>query len=524
MKPLLILLLAMLVAAVPATTRARSLTVGVAVDTQTLDPHASTETNTLSTIMNIYEALVRRDRDLHIEPGLATEWRLVEPTRWRFKLRQGVVFQDGAPLTVDDVVFSLQRAQSETSDARPAVRAIDRIEPVDAATFDIVTRSPDPILLSELCNFYVMSKAWTLANHAETPFSLTRNVGTENFATRHADGTGPFMLSQFSTGERVTLVRNPRWWDKATNDLTEVNFLPIVSDATRVAALLSGNVDLINPVPEQAAAQIAANPAFRIVRGPRPAVMYLGMDQHSDRLKYGDAGDRNPFKDVHVRRAMMAAIDEAALRTVVMRGAAIEAGSMIPSGVDGFRPEMAVHPKPDIARARQLMADAGYADGFGVTLDCTNDQYPSDEQVCTALAPMLARIGIRVTQHVESRARFFPQVTSGDTSFYLMAWYAPTFDAHHILWNTLQTKTATNGLWNAPGFSDPQLNSLIDRISAEMDPKARNQFIADANAIERDKMVYIPLYQLTLAWAERAGVDVVQRPDNRLDLRYVTLH
>lgn len=498
----------------PGMAAARSFTVAQAVEVQTFDPHGTTETNTLGVIMNVYEALVRRDRNMQVEAGLATAWQIVEPTRWRFTLRQGVVFQDGSLLTIEDVIFSLKRAQADTSDARPAVRSIDRIEKIDDTTFDIVTKAPNPVLLAEICNFYIMSKSWSEANQATSPYTPTRSAGTENFATRHANGTGPYSLVSYEAGQQVKLERNARWWDKPTNDLTEVTFTPIGSDATRLAALLSGGADLINPIPEQATAQVSGNPAFRVVRGARPAVMYLGLNE---------AGD-HPFRDLRVRQAMYAAIDDAALRRVVMRGSALPAGSMIPDGVEGFAPDMAKHPIPDLAQARKLMQEAGQAQGFDVTLDCTNDQYPQDEAVCTALGPMLARIGIRVTAHPESRSRFFPRITGGDTRFYLMAWYAPTFDAHHILWNTMQTKAGGNGSWNATGWSNKDLDGLVDKIGVEMDPSARRGLIAQANKIERDNMVYLPLYQLTLAWGTRAGVDVVLRPDNRLDLRFVTVH
>ena len=513
---------AILSLAPPGPAAARPLNVAVAVATQTMDPHGTTETNTLGVIMNVYEGLVRRGRDMAIEPALATRWELVEPTRWRFHLRPGVRFHDGTPLTVEDVAFSLRRAQSETSDARPAVRAVARLEPVDENTFDLVTAAPAPVLLSELGNFYVMSRRWTEANNAGQPFTPTRGLGVENFATRNANGTGPFRLRAYEAGQQVRLERNPDWWDRPANDVTEVAFTPIASDATRIAALLAGDVDLINPMPEQAAAQIAANPALRVIRGPRPAVMFLGMNGGGDRLRYGEAAG-NPFRDVRVRRAVYAAIDDAALRRVAMRGAALPAGSMIPEGVEGFQSGMAAHPPADLAAARRLMAEAGYADGFAVTLDCTNDQYPGDETVCTALAPMLARIGIRVSPRPESRARFFPRITGGDTSLYLMAWYAPTFDAHHILWNTMQTKAGPNGSWNATGWSNPAFDALVDRIAVEMEPARRRDLIAEADRIERDDAVYAPLYQLTLAWAARANIDAVQRPDNRLDLRFVSV-
>ena len=516
---LLLTLLLTLLLALPAA--AAELRVGNAVDTATVDPHGSTETNTLGTILNIYESLVRRGPNLTIEPGLAESWELVSPTRWRFHLRT-TNFQDGTKFTADDVVFSVRRARESTSEARPAVRTIATAEAVAPDTIELTTTVPDPILLSELCNFFIMSRAWAEAHGSSSAYSPTRNAGTENWATRHANGTGPYILDAYETGVRVALKRNPAWWDPQGGNVDTASILTIGNDATRIAALLSGSIDVIIPVPEQAAGAMTQR-GLQVLRGRRLAVMFLGMDMARPKLLYADGTDRNPFADVRVRRAVALAIDDVALREVVVRGAVLPAGSMIPEGVEGFAPGMDRHTPADPARARDLMREAGYPDGFGVTLDCTSDQYPNDEAVCTALAPMLARIGIRVSPRVESRVRFFPRITGKDTSLYLMAWYAPTFDAHHILWNLLHSPTNEDGVWNAAGYADPAMDQLIDGIASEMDGSRRRDMIARANQRAADAAVYVPLYQLTLAWAAKPGISLVMRPDNRLDLRLVSV-
>ena len=513
-------LLAAILLVMPVGLRAKELRVGNAVDTATMDPHGSTETNTLGTILNIYEGLVRRSATMAIEPSLAESWTVIDPKHWRFKLRQAV-FQDGTPFTADDVAFSFTRANAATSEARAAVRTIQKIDVVAPDTVDIFTTAPDPILLAELCNFFIMSRKWSEANHSEVPYNPTRNAGTENYATRHANGTGPYMLESYGAGQGVTLTANPTWWDHPQGNVTRATLMPITNDATRVAALLSNSVDVIIPVPDQAATQIAQRSDFKVWRGSRLAVMYLGMDEGRPELLYSDVKGKNPFADVRVRQAVTLAIDTAALQKVVLRNSVSLTGSLIPEGEEGFESgmEKPVAPNPDKARA--LMRDAGYADGFGVTLDCTNDQYPNDEGVCTALVPMLARIGIRVTPRIDSRVRFFPRITGRDTSLYMMAWYAPTFDAHHVFWNTLQTHSSANGAWNAVGYSDPKVDGLIDGIAAEMDPAKRRDMIAQVNKIATDAAVYVPLYQLSLTWASRADISLVTRPDNRLDLRFV---
>ena len=516
------LLLAVLALPASAPAGAKELHVGNAVDTATMDPHGSTETNTLGTVLNVYEGLVRRGEGLVIEPSLAESWTLVDPLRWRFKLRSAR-FQDGTAFTADDVLFSFVRASSPSSEAKPAIRSIEKIEIVAPDTVDVVTAAPNPVLLAELCNFFIMSRAWAEKNGATEPYSPTRKAGTENFATRNANGTGPYALESFGAGQGVALAANPGWWDRARGNVTRATLSPVANEATRVAALLSGTLDLIIPAPEQAAAQIASRPGFKVLRDPRLAVMYLGMDLARPELLYSDAKGRNPFADVRVRRAVRLAIDTAALRATVLRNSVRPAGSLIPEGVEGFAPGMDQPTATDPEQARALLREAGWADGFGVTLDCTNDQYPSDEAVCTALTPMLARVGIRVTPRVEGRARFFPRVTARDTSLYLMAWYAPTFDAHHIFWNTMQTPSRTDGIWNAAGYSNPKVDALIQAVTTEMDPAKRRALFAEANAIATADAVYVPLYQLTLTWAAKANVTLVTRPDNRLDLRFVTV-
>ena len=301
-------LLAAMLMVMPVGLSAKELRVGNAVDTATMDPHGSTETNTLGTILNIYEGLVRRSATMAIEPSLAESWTVIDPKHWRFKLRHAV-FQDGTPFTADDVAFSFTRANAATSEARAAVRTIAKIDVVAPDTIDIFTTAPDPILLAELCNFFIMSRKWSEANHSEVPYNPTRNAGTENYATRHANGTGPYMLESYGAGQGVTLVANPTWWDHPEGNVTRATLMPITNDATRVAALLSNSVDVIIPVPDQAAAQLAQRPDFKVWRGSRLAVMYLGMDEGRSELLYSDVKGKNPFADVRVRQAMTLAID-----------------------------------------------------------------------------------------------------------------------------------------------------------------------------------------------------------------------
>ena len=495
-------------------------------DANSMDPYARNETFLLSFTQNIYDSLIRRDANLRLEPSLATEWSQPSPNLWRFKLRQNVKFHGGEPFTADDVVFSYVRANGGGSNIKSYFASVKEVRKVDDFTIEMETHTPNPILPEEITNWMIMSKAWTERHNAQIAADLTKNE--ESYATRNANGTGPFMLKSRDPDVKTVLVPNPNWWDKATHDITEAQFFRIANDATRVAALLSGEVDFVYTVPPQDMQRIAGTAGLRLVQGAELRTIYLGFDQLRDELQESSVKGKNPFKDRRVRQAFYQAIDIEAIKTRVMRGQAGPTGLMIGPGVNGFNPALNGRLAPlDPEASKKLLADAGYPNGFEVGMDCPNDRYVNDEQICQAIAAMLARANIKVNLNAQTRARFFAKVNSPgfNTSFYLLGWTPATYDAHNMLLNLVHCRDLQRGrgMFNNGGYCNPELDKVTDAIAAETDQEKRKGLIDRANTMLREDFGYIPLHQQTIVWAMKQNIEVKQLADNFFPLRMVTI-
>ncbi len=484
----------------------------------TMDPHSTTEYTTVGFLSNIYEGLVRRDRNMKIEPALAQEWQLVSPTVWRFKLREGVKFHDGSPFTADDVIFSYERSLKDGSDVKPRIQSIKEIRKIGDHEIELETHAPNPILLSELADWFILSRAWSEANNAQAPADVRK--GGENAATQRANGTGPFKLTQRQRDEKTVLSANEGWWDKPEFNIKEAVFLPVSNNATRVAALLSGNVDMIYPVPSQDIPRLEQATDFELLRGPESRVVFLSFDVARDELLHSSVKGKNPFKDHRVRQAFYHAVDVEAIKSRIMRGASFPTGTLIAPSVTGYDERLGARLPFDLDKAKALMAEAGYGEGFTLTMDCPNDRYVNDEAICQAVAAMLARINVKVELLAQTRSLFFKKVLSRDTSFYLHAWATSTNDGHNILYDLLNTPTPKTGTWNLGGYSNPKVDELTTLISAEMDIPKRNELLFQAFDTVRNDYAHVPLHQQMLVWAKRKNVDVHQRPDDRLELRF----
>lgn len=490
-------------------------------DVNSMDPYARQETFLLSFNSNIYEPLVRRDARMNIEPALAERWENPSPTVWRFHLRRNVRFSDGTPFTADDVLFSLERARAQGSNIQGVFAPVKEARRIDDFTVEFETNVPDPILLQEITNWGIMSRAWAEQHNATRAIDLTTRQ--ENYATRNAMGTGPFLLSSREPDRRTVLVPNPGWWDTPRHNLTRVEFNVIANDATRVAALLSGELDFVYTVPPQDVERIRRSPGVTILQGPELRTIYLGMDQLRPQLLKSDVQGRNPFQDVRVRRAMLLSIDVNAIQRTVMRGQSRPSNLLYGPGVNGFLEADDVRPAVNVNEARRLLAEAGYPNGFGVTMDCPNDRYVNDEAICTAVTAMLARAGIRVTLNAQTRARYFAEILGPryETSFYLLGWTPGTSDAHNAFYNLAATRGGARGVFNSAGYSNPAFDTLLDRIAVETDAAQRQRLISEASKLLRDDVAFIPLHQQQIVWAVRNGWTVVQTADNYLQLRHV---
>jgi peptide/nickel transport system substrate-binding protein len=501
---------------------AATLRVGNQGDALSMDPHSLNESLQLSITENVYEPLVTRDRNYRLAPALATSWKQTAPTVWRFELRRGVQFHDGTPFTADDVIFSVERAASEGSDMKTYVGPIKEVKKIDDHTIDIITNSPFPILPQLFTHFNIMSKKWCETNQATRP--VDRRKGIENAASFRANGTGPFRLRERQPNVRTTFVRNGNYWGKIEGNVDEVVFNVINNDSTRVAALVSGEIDVMEPVPVQDIERVRSNSNLKVLQGPELRVIFLGMDQRRDELLFSSVKGKNPFKDKRVRQAFYQAIDVEGIRKTVMRGAATPIALMFPQQVNGFAPELNKRLPYDPEAARKLLADAGYPNGFEVTLNCPNDRYVNDGEICQAVAANLARIGVKINLAVETKGTYFPKILRRDTSFYMLGWTSSTVDAHNVLYAIMSTPgEGGRGQFNLGAYSNPKLDELTAAIASETDQAKRNAMIREALKIHFDDIGHIPLHQQALNWGAKKNVDLVQWPDNGMMWRYVTV-
>ena len=492
-------------------------------DVQSLDPYALNETFSMGFLANVYEGLVRRDANLRIIPGLAERWEIMEPTRWRFYLRKGVTFHNGNPFTADDVVFSFDRVRTEGSDMKTRVVGVEKVVKVDDYTVDIITAKPNPIVNSEWETWAIMDKEWCEANNATESTNI--KTGTENYATRHTNGTGSFMIVERERDVKTVFKPNDKWWDKKDHNLTEVIFTPISADATRVAALLSGEIDMMYPVPVQDIKRIDANPGTSTMVGPELRTIFLGFNQTADELECSDVKGKNPLKDARVRKAFYQAINIDAIEKKIMRGMGTPSAIMIsPKLFPAYGDTFKRYPY-DPAAARKLLADAGYADGFQLCMDCPNNRYVNDEAICQAVVSMLAKVGVKVNLKAQPKAQYFSKILAYDTEFYLLGWTPSSFDSHNVLYNLVDTRTdAGQGKFNLGGYSNPQIDALTQQIFGETDAAKRNAMIRDAYQILHDDAGYIPLHQQALAWGKKDNIDLIQRADNQFMLFHVHVH
>lgn len=491
-------------------------------DVNSMDPYARNETFLLTFLHNIYEPLVARDKNLKLEGALATEWSQPSPTVWRFKLRENVKWHDGSAFSADDVVFSLNRANGQGSNMRGHFVSMKEVRKTDNMTVEVETKYPDPVMVDKLMQIAIMSKAWSEKNNAANSADLTKNE--ENYATRNAMGTGPFVLRSREPDVKTVLVPNPNWWGKPEHNLTQVEFSVIGNPATRVAALLSGQIDMMYEVPPQDTARLSSTPGVRVLQGPEFRTIFLGFDQMRDELLSSNVKGKNPFKDKRVREAFYKAIDVEAIKTRIMRGQATPVGLMIAPGLNGFVPDLAGRYPVDIPGAKKLLADAGYANGFEVEMDCPNDRYVNDEAICQAAVAMLSQIGIKVNLLAQTRARYFAKVLGPgyNTSFFMLGWTpGATYDVHNVFEQLMQTRGGGKGSFNLGNYSNAKFDELANKIEQETDKARRDAMIAEAHKIHKEDFGHIPLHQQAVVWAARDNIELTQLADNFFPLRYV---
>ncbi len=517
MKPLL-LAVALLGAGLATTVSAQTMRWASQGDAQTMDPVSQNEGLTNSINQMVYERLTRRDRNLNIVPSLATEWQQTSPTTWRFKLRPNVKFHDGSPFSADDVVFSVMRAREPTSQIANYASALGTPKKIDDLTVEFQLAAPNPIFLQHLDAVFIMSRAWSDKHKVAKPLDFKNKE--ESFASFNANGTGPYMLATRQPGIKTTHKRNAGWWQKHDGNIQEEVFTPISNDATRLAALVSGELDFVlDPAPRDVP-RLRNTAGVKVIDGPENRVVFIGMDQHRDELLYSSVKGKNPFKDQRVRKALYQAIDIETIKTKLMNGQSVPTGGMTPSPLAAFNDPAIESRYPfDLAAARKAMAEAGYADGFEVTLDCPNNRYVNDEEICIALAAMWSQIKVKVRVNAMPRTTYFPRLEKYDTSMYMLGWGGAVTDAETTLTPVMRNPGDKGvGFYNYGRSRNDKFDALAAQSSTEADPKKREALIKAALTEWKEQVHTIPLHRQVIPWSARQPVHAVHRADN-----YVTV-
>ena len=508
-------------AALPA--QAKEFSWAVTTDPQTMDPHAVNSAPVLGFLNNVYEGLVRRGKDMAIEPALATRWEPIgNGEGWRFFLREGVTFHNGNSFDAEDVLFSYQRASSEASDTRSWFSPVSDVQIVDAYTIDILTSAPNPIFPDSIANWMIMDSDWARTHLVEVP-----DKENGNFATLNTNGTGAFRVTARQPDLETVLEPFDGWWGEVEHNITRATLTPVQNPATALAALLSGDVDFINPVPIQDVARLQANPDAKVIQGIEARVIMFGFPHEAETLKFSDdVTDANPFADMRVRQAVAQAINVPAILQTIMRGNAEPVAQLVSPAMRGFSDSLTARPGFDPEAAKALLAEAGYPDGFSFGLKCPNNRYLNDEAVCQAAVGMLAQIGLTANLDAMPVSNYWPELRADNYDMYLLGWSPGTFDAEHPIRFLASTPNDEKrlGSWNFGGFSNARVDELLPMIQSEIDDTKRQAMLDEVAKILQDEVAYVPMYVQPLVWGTGANIDMVQRPDNFFILRWVTVN
>ena len=491
---------------------AADLTIGLSADVTSMDPHVLNAAPNNAVADQIYGTLVMNDARQRLSPGLAESWRAIDETTWEFRLRKGVKFHDGTDFTAEDVAFTLDRPPTlKSAGAQFSVftRAVREKIIVDPHTIRFKTATPYPNMPVDMAALPMLSKR------------AAQNAQSADFdAGKAAIGTGPFKLVRFVRGDRIELARHDAYWGpKPAWDRVTLRIL--TNDASRVAALLAGDVQLIEAVPTQDFAKVKANPSLQVFTTSSNRMIFLHMDASRDKSPFvfdrsGKPLERNPFRDVRVRKAVSKAINRQAIVERVMEGMAAAAGQFVPEGFFGYDP--ALKPEAfDPDGARKLLAEAGFPQGFAVTLHGPNNRYVNDDQVVQAVAQMLARVGIQARVETMPMAVYFPKANKSEFSFALLGWGVSTGEASYPLRALVATYNADKGFgtFNWGRYSNAQLDKVIEQAMATVDDGEREKLLREGQRLAFADQAVVPLHYQVNAWAARKGYSYVPRTDER---------
>ncbi len=493
-------------------------------DIPTLDIHSQNNALGNGVHAAVYDSLVYyNSKTFKPEAQLASSWKNVSATQVRFTLRSGVKFSDGSGLTAEDVVYSLTRAMAKTSNYAVYTQGVDKVVKVDENTVDILLKGPNPVLLNQLTELRIMSKAWAEKNRSVEPKDI--KTPEESYAHRNAMGTGPFMVKEWQPDQRLVLVKNPHYWGKNDSNVTEVVYTPIKQEATRAAALLSGEVDFVLDPSPQDLGRLRQSGNLKVIDGIENRTIFFGMDQFRDELPGSSVKGKNPLKDQQVRKALYQAIDIASLTRVTMRGLSQPTGALVAPQVNGWTEGVHKRHPYDPEAAKKLLADAGYPSGFEVDFACPNNRYINDEEICQAVTAMWARVGVKAKLRTLPLVTYFPMIQRYEASIYMLGWGVPTFDALYSLQSlTRSVGSGGDGNYNVGRYSNPKMDQIVDRVKTETDIPVRDRLLTEALQLQNDDVSHIPLHNQIIPWVMKKNIDVVHRADNRLDWRLIKVN
>lgn len=494
--------------------QSEDLTMGLASEPTSIDPHFHNlgPNNALS--RHIFDRLINTDERQRLKPGLAVSWKPLEDTTWEFKLRKGVKFHDGSPFTADDVIFSFERAPNVPNSPSSFATYVKgkEVVKIDDHTVHIKTKRPYPLMPNDVSTLPIISK------------KVGQNAKTGDYNSgKAAVGTGPFTFVEYVPGDRIVVKKNSDYWgEKPIWD--KVTIKPIKSGPSRVAALLAGDVDFIEGVPTTDIAKLKNNDKIQLSQGGSNRVIYLHIDHARDNspfVKAKNGGEiKNPLKKLEVRQAISKAINRDAIVSRVMEDVAIKAGQLLPEGFFG-RSSKLQPVKYDSQGAKKLLADAGYPDGFSLTIHGPNDRYINDAKIAEAVAQMLTRVGIKTAVETMPRSVYFKRASRGgpnktpEFSFILVGWGAGTGEASSPLKALLHTydKSRGFGAANRGRFSNAELDKLIEDALASVDDGKRQELLAKATEVAINNVGIIPLHYQVNTWAAKKGLKYKARTD-----------
>lgn len=490
-------------AVTPAVARADGVTLRVAYDTLpvSLDIHEQLSIGMLQLSHLTFDPLVRWDHRLAFEPRLATSWERLDDTTMRMHLRRGVKFHSGNSFTARDVAWTVRRLK-RSPDFKAIFDPIASVEVIDDDTIDLHTRRPFPLLLNLATYIFPMDSRFYTGRSGDGLDKAEIVKYGYSFASRHLSGTGPFKVTQLQPGSRIELERFDDYWDtQSPGNVDHITLTSIGENATRVAALLSGDVDFISPVPANALARVRGAKGVKLVTMPGTRITMLQLNQQ-----------RVPaFRDPRVRQALAYAVDQDAIASRLLKGFATPAAQMSPDGYAGHNADLT--PRHDIEKARRLMREAGYAKGFEVTMMAPNNRYVNDAQtaqVALAVSAMLAKINIEVDFKTLPKNQYWTEYDARAADIMMMGWYSDTGDsANFFEYLTFCPDSATGaGRYNASEYCNPEVDSLVELANGEIDPARRSKMLQRAEALIYDDAPFIPLYWQNLAWASANRVDI----------------